>query len=55
MFDIIIDNDFIWYALILIDNTDERNMHYDSYKQFKKKINEFETIFQNVFGINTSF
>jgi hypothetical protein len=37
MFDIIIDNDFILYALILIDNTDERNMRHDSHKQLKKK------------------
>ena len=36
MFDIIIDNDFILYTLILNDNTDERNMRHDSHKQLKK-------------------
>ena len=52
---IIIYNDFIFYALILIDTTDERNMHHDSYKQLKEKFNEFETNFQNVFGTDMSF
>ena len=52
LFDIIIDNDFIFYALILIDNTNESST---SYNQLKEKFNEFETNFQNVFGIEMSF
>ena len=52
LFDIIIDNDFIFYALILIDNTNESST---SYNQLKEKFNEFETNFQNVFEIEMSF
>ena len=49
LFDIIIDNDFLFYALILIDNTNESST---SYNQLKEKFNEFETNFQNVFGMS---
>ena len=38
LFNVIIDNDFIFYALILIDNTNESNT---CYNQLKEKFNEF--------------
>ena len=52
LLDIIIDNNFIFYALILIDNTNESST---SYNQLKEKFNEFETNFQNVFRTEMSF
>ena len=56
LFNVIIDNDFIFYALILIDNTSERSNRTNIYyTQLKEKYNEFETNFQNVFGTDMTF
>ena len=52
LFNIIINNDFIFRALILIDNNTSNSVNYN---KLKEKYNEFETNFQNVFGTDMTF
>ena len=53
LFNVIINNDFIFRALILIDSTSTSNSV--NYNKLKEKYTEFETNFQNVFGTDMTF